>query len=92
MSPRHALCAACKGYMPLRRYTISTHLPVLMIFGATSLMGHSRRSDGQQGFADVRYAFNGDRICASQQTDAMCHVWTGAPGDRREVDGASPSR
>ena len=23
--------------------------------------GHSRRSDGQQGFADVRYAFNGDR-------------------------------
>jgi hypothetical protein len=37
-----------------------------------SLMGHSRRSDGQQGFADVRYAFNGDRICASQQTDAMC--------------------
>jgi len=34
--------------------------------------GHSRRSDGQQGFADVRYAFNGDRICASQQTDAMC--------------------
>jgi hypothetical protein len=32
--------------------------------------GHSRRSDGQQGFADVRYAFNGDRICASQQTDA----------------------
>jgi len=26
----------------------------------------------QQGFADVRYAFNGHRICASQQTDAMC--------------------
>jgi hypothetical protein len=26
--------------MPLRRYTISTHLPVLMIFGATFLMGH----------------------------------------------------
>jgi hypothetical protein len=21
-----------------------------------------------------------------------CHVWTGAPGDRRKVDGASPSR
>ena len=36
-----------------------------------SQLGHSRRSDGQQGFADVRYAFNGDRICASQQTDAM---------------------
>jgi hypothetical protein len=35
-----------------------------------SQLGHSRRSDGQQGFADVRYAFNGDRICASQQTDA----------------------
>jgi hypothetical protein len=35
--------------------------------------GHSRRSDGQQGFVDVRYAFNGDRICASQRTDAMCH-------------------
>jgi hypothetical protein len=34
--------------------------------------GHSRRSDGQQGFVDVRYAFNGDRICASQRTDAMC--------------------
>ena len=27
-----------------------------------SEVGHSRRSDGQQGFADVRYAFNGDRI------------------------------
>jgi hypothetical protein len=37
-----------------------------------SALGHSRRSDGQQGFADVRYAFNGDRICASQRTDAMC--------------------
>jgi hypothetical protein len=30
-----------------------------------------RRSDGQQGFADVRYAFNGDRLCASQRTGAM---------------------
>jgi hypothetical protein len=37
-----------------------------------SASGHSRRFDGQQGFADVRYAFNGDRICASQQTDALC--------------------
>ena len=27
-----------------------------------SQMGQSRRSDGQQGFADVRYAFNSDRI------------------------------
>jgi hypothetical protein len=33
--------------------------------------GHSRRSDGQQGFADVRYAFDGDRIGASQRTVAM---------------------
>ena len=24
--------------------------------------------------------------------DAVGHVWTGAPGDRRKVDGASPSR
>jgi hypothetical protein len=38
-----------------------------------SEVGHSRRSDGQQGFADVPYAFNGDRICASQRTDAMYH-------------------
>jgi len=28
---------------------------------------------GQQGFANVRYAFNGDRMCASQRTEAMCH-------------------
>ena len=35
-----------------------------------SQLGHSRRSDGQQGFADVRYAFNGDRNCASQRIDA----------------------
>ena len=40
--------------------------------------GHSRRSDGQQGFADVRYAFNGDRICASQRTDAICQEATSA--------------
>jgi hypothetical protein len=33
--------------------------------------GHSRRSDGQQGLPNVRYAFNSDRICASQRTDAM---------------------
>ena len=32
--------------------------------------GHSRRSDRQQGFADVRYTFNGDQICVSQLTDA----------------------
>jgi hypothetical protein len=44
-----------------------------------SELGHSRRSDGQQGFADVRYAFNGDRICASQRTDAMCHEETFRP-------------
>ena len=24
----------------------------------------------------VRYAFNGNQICVSQRTDAMCHVWT----------------
>jgi len=35
-----------------------------------SHLGHSHRSDGQQGFADVRYAFNGERLCASQRTDA----------------------
>jgi hypothetical protein len=44
-----------------------------------SAWGHSRRSDGQQGFADVRYAFNGDRICALQRTDAMCQEATYAP-------------
>jgi hypothetical protein len=43
---------------------------------AATAQGHSRRSDGQQGFADVRYAFNGDRICASQRTDAKCHKAT----------------
>jgi len=37
-----------------------------------SQLGHSRRSDRRQGFADVRYAFNGDRICAAPRTDAMC--------------------
>ena len=25
---------------------------------------------------NVRYAFNGDRLCASQRTDAMCHEQT----------------
>ena len=34
--------------------------------------GHSRRSDGSKALPNVRYAFNGDRICASQRTDAMC--------------------
>jgi hypothetical protein len=43
-----------------------------------SLMGHSRRSDGQQGFADVRYAFNSDQIAAQQRNGAMCHFRTSA--------------
>ena len=42
----------------------------------TSAKGHSRRSDGQQGFADVRYAFNGNQLCASQRTDARCQKQT----------------
>ena len=35
-----------------------------------SQLGHSRRSDGSKASPNVRYAFNGDRICASQRTDA----------------------
>jgi len=27
---------------------------------------------GSKASPNVRYAFNGDRICASQRTDAMC--------------------
>ena len=41
-----------------------------------SVVGHSRRSDGQQASPDVRYAFNGDQMCASQRTDAMCQEAT----------------
>jgi hypothetical protein len=37
-----------------------------------SVPGHSRRSDGQQASPNVRYAFNGDQMCPSQRTDAMC--------------------
>ena len=44
-----------------------------------SHLGHSHRSDGQQGFADVRYAFNGEALCASQLTDIMCHEQTNGP-------------
>ena len=29
---------------------------------------------GSKASPNVRYAFNGDRICASQRTDAMCHL------------------
>ena len=29
---------------------------------------------GNKASPNVRYAFNGDRICASQRTDAMCHT------------------
>jgi hypothetical protein len=28
---------------------------------------------GSKASPNVRYAFNGDRICASRRTDAMCH-------------------
>jgi hypothetical protein len=28
---------------------------------------------GSKASPNVRYAFNSDRICASQRTDAMCH-------------------
>src|SRR5207342_1145012 len=31
---------------------------------------------GSKASQNVLYAFNGDRICASQRTDTMCHVWT----------------
>ena len=31
---------------------------------------------GSKASPNVCYAFNSDRICASQRTDAMCHVWT----------------
>jgi hypothetical protein len=40
----------------------------------------------------VRSASNSDGIDAAPRNAAMCHVWTGAPGDRRKVDGVSPSR
>jgi hypothetical protein len=31
---------------------------------------------GSKASPNVRYAFNSDRICASQRTDAMCHFRT----------------
>ena len=31
---------------------------------------------GSKASPNVRYAFNGDRICASQRTDAMCRQKT----------------
>ena len=31
---------------------------------------------GSKASPNVRYAFNGDRICASQRTDAMCQQAT----------------
>jgi hypothetical protein len=34
---------------------------------------------GSKASPNVRYAFNSDRLCASQRIDAMGHVWT-APG------------
>ena len=36
-------------------------------------MGHSRRSDGQQGLAECPLCLHGDRMCASQRADAMYH-------------------
>ena len=30
-------------------------------------------STASKASPNVRYAFNGDRICASQRTDTMCH-------------------
>ena len=38
-----------------------------------SQLGHSRPPTGSKASPNVRYAFNGDRIRASQRTDAMCH-------------------
>ena len=40
----------------------------------------------------VRYTPNSCRDVAAPRTVETGHVWTGAPGDRRKVDGASPSR
>jgi len=34
---------------------------------------------GSKASPNVRYAFNGDRMCASQRTDAMCQEATYAP-------------
>ena len=34
---------------------------------------------GSKASPNVRYAFNGDRICASRRTDAMCHEQTNGP-------------
>ena len=35
---------------------------------------------------NVRYAFNSDRICASQRTDAKCQQLTSGEQDRRSDD------
>ena len=37
-----------------------------------SELGHSRRSDGQQGLAECPLCLQWRPICASQRTDAMC--------------------
>ena len=44
-----------------------------------------------------RYHPDSPRFTRAQRTSSLSvselsHVWTGAPGDRRKVDGASPSR
>ena len=87
--------AAGSGLMPLASSTTprrAARLPPSPSSARLPQWGHSRRSDGQQGFAECPLCLQWRPNCASQRTDAMCHVWTGAPGDRRKVDGASPSR
>ena len=55
-------------------------------------IGHSRRSDRQQGFAECPRCLQWRPNCASQRTDAMCHKQSfdhlGGAGDqgRRKAD------
>ena len=71
--------AAGSGLMPLASSTTprrAARLPPSPSSARLPQWGHSRRSNRQQDFADVRYAFNNDRLCASRRTDAMCQEAT----------------
>jgi hypothetical protein len=48
-----------------------------MLFDVRS--GPFAASTGSKASPNVRYAFNGDRLCASQRTDTMCQSRHFAP-------------
>ena len=70
---------------------VSLRLPFASIRPAESRPAASDRQlwvirvapTGSKASPNVRYAFNSDRICASQQTDAMCQEATFAQSSRR---------